>query len=157
MKLLVLGMGNDIISDDAAGLEAARRLRPRIGDIADVAETSVSGVALLELFVGYERAIVIDAIKTGKDEPGTIKEWFPENLDAVQAPSPHYFGMPELLALAKQLELEFPSEIKIFSIEAEDPHTIKEGLTPAVEAALPGLVRLVEAQAKAWAKELCRV
>jgi hydrogenase maturation protease len=101
-------------------------------------------MALLDLLVGYERAILIDAVKTGRTPPGTIAELSPADLGAVAAPSPH--------ATAQALNLDFPKEIKIFAIEVEDPHTIGRGLSPTVAQALGKLIPQVERQVTQWLK-----
>lgn len=150
MKTLVLGLGNELLSDDAIGILAARALKEKLNKEADVVESSLSGLALLDLFVSYERAIVIDAVKTGRCPPGTIYELSPADLDSVVAPSPHYAGLPELLALAKRLGLDFPKEIKIFALEVEDPYTIGGGLSAPVRAALDELVQRVYTQVNHW-------
>jgi len=150
MKILVLGLGNDIIADDGLGIYAARQLKESLKDCADVCESSAAGIALLEVFMGYDKAVIIDAVKTGDFEPGTIQEWKAEELSQVLAPSPHYAGLPELLALAKQMQLDYPQEFAIYSMEAEDPYTIGKGLTPAIEAKLPELVQRVEERVMEW-------
>ncbi len=151
MKPLVLGLGNELLSDDAVGVLAARALKERLKDRADVVESALSGLALLELFIGYERAIIIDAIKTGRQAPGTICELGPADLGPIAAPSPHYAGLPELLATAQQLQLNFPEEIKIFALEVEDPYTVGGGLSPSAEQVLEELIRRVEQQIERWA------
>lgn len=144
MKTLILGLGNDLLGDDAVGVLAARALTERLQDKADIVESALSGMALLDLFIGYERAIIIDAVKTGRNPPGTISELSPADLGAVIAPSPHYAGLPELIATAQALKLDFPKEIKIFVLEVEDPYTVGGKLSPTVAQALEGLVRRVE-------------
>jgi hydrogenase maturation protease len=150
MKTLVLGLGNELISDDGLGLLVVRRLKEENGSRAEFIECSMSGMALLELFVGYDRAIVVDAVKTGREIPGTIYELKPEDLGPVFAPSPHYSGLPELLDTAAQLGLDFPSEIKIFAMEVLDPYTIGGGLTKPVEEALGNLVDKIRTQLHSW-------
>ena len=139
MKPLVLGLGNDILADDAVGILAARALKERLGGVADVQETSWHGVALLELFIGYERAILLDAVMTGKHAPGTVIEINPDDLAPIQGASPHFTGLPEMIAMAKELELEFPENFRIFAVEVADPHTIGGEMTPAVRDAIPAL------------------
>jgi hydrogenase maturation protease len=68
------------------------------------------------------------------------------DLDHIIAPSPHYSGIPEMLALAKKLNLEFPKEIVIFAIEVIDPHTIGGGLTQPIHEKLSALIKLVKDQ-----------
>ncbi len=150
-KVLVLCLGNDIIADDAVGIYAARLLSERVAHLADIEESAVSGVALLEIFVDYQRAIIIDAIYTQKHPPGTIIEMKPSDLDRVIAPSPHYAGLPELMDMAKQMELEFPQDIVIFAMEVQDPLTIGAKMTQPVIDSLPKLVERVEQQLALWA------
>lgn len=150
MKTLVLGLGNELLGDDAVGIVAVRVLKERLKDKADVVESSLSGMALLDLFIGYERAIIIDAVKTGHNPPGTISQLSPADLGAVIAPSPHYAGLPELLVTAQQLQLNFPKEIKIFALEVEDPYTIGKGLSAPVQQELDTLIHQVERQLEQW-------
>jgi hydrogenase maturation protease len=142
-RTLVLGLGNDILADDAIGLLAVRALRPSLDDSVEVQETSVHGVALLDLLTGYDHAVLIDAVRTGRHLPGTVLTLDPERLSTTYAPSPHYAGLPEVLALARALELEFPSRIDIVAVEVADPYTIDETVTPAVLAAVPEVRRRV--------------
>jgi len=150
MKTLVLGLGNELLSDDGVGLLAIRQLQNEYKGQAELVESSLHGLALIDLFIGYDRAIIIDAIQTGKYQPGEIIQLSPDDLDHVVAPSPHYTGMPEMLALAKELELEFPKEVVIFAIEVVDPYTLGGGLTPMIQEKLPELVGKIKSQLSSW-------
>ena len=153
MRTLVLGLGNDLIADDGLGLLAARELAVTHGHLADVVETGLAGLALLDLFLEYDRALVIDAIQTGTHPPGTILAIRGDELSAVVAPSPHYAGLPELFALAQAMGLAFPRDVRILAMEVEDAATIGAGLTPAVAAALPTLVARAGAMLENWPGE----
>lgn len=152
MDTLVLGLGNDLLADDGIGIYAARALAAPLQGRADVQECSICGIALMEIFTGFQRVVVIDAIQTGSHPPGTILVLVPADLDAVVAPSPHYAGLPEMFALATQLGLDFPREFVIFAMEVQDPYTVGGDMTPLVAAALPELVQRVLAQVEAWEK-----
>ncbi|MFH1737802.1 MAG: hydrogenase maturation protease [bacterium] len=154
MKILVLGLGNPLLSDDGIGFLAAKILREKLLNEADVAESSLSGVALLDLFIGYDRAVIIDAIQTNRNSPGTILELIPSDFDAVVSPSPHYAGLPEILALADRLGLHFPTEIRILAVEVEDPYTIGGDLSEPVKKALPELIRRAQSFVKQWCDEM---
>lgn len=143
MNILVVGLGNDILGDDAVGVLAARELKPQLEGRAEVIETAMHGLAILDLFIGYEHAILIDAIQTRKHPPGTILEIDPDTLRPVYAPSPHFAGLPEMLAIAEQCELDFPGDFRIFAIEVADPYTIGGEMAPAVRAAIPEVCTLV--------------
>jgi hydrogenase maturation protease len=140
--------------DDGIGILTARNLRPRISQDVDVVESSLSGLALLDLLVGYDRAIIIDALFSGHHPPGTIIQLTMDDLSSVVAPTPHFAGLPELFALAQRLELDFPKELVIFAVEVEDPLTIGGSLSPAVEQALPGLMHQIVGQIARW-EEKC--
>lgn len=152
MKTLVLGLGNDLIADDGVGIEAARQLRVLLDGVpnVDVHECSLCGIALLEEFIDYDRVILIDAVKTDKSPVGEITKLRLEDLGVVLAPSPHYAGLPELLALAKELELDFPKEFVIYAIEVEDPFTIGAGMTDGIKRALPRLLERVQNKIMEW-------
>jgi hydrogenase maturation protease len=150
MKILVLGLGNDLIADDAVGILAARRLKPALLGQADVIESSLSGLALLDLFIGYDRAIVIDAIHTADGEPGAILELDSSDLRSVIAPSPHFAGLPEMFVLAGRLDLKFPKKVLILAVETLDPYTIGKGLSAPVEQAIPEIVKRVCRQTRLW-------
>lgn len=124
MRTLVLGLGNELLADDAVGLLAARALKLQFGDHIEVIESSESGLALLDHLVGCDRAIIIDAIRTGHSPAGTVQEFTVDDLRHVVAPSPHYAGIPELLALARRLNLDFPEDIRIIAIETENLNEI---------------------------------
>lgn len=150
MKILVLGLGNELISDDGVGILAARALKEKLEGKADVVESSLHGVALMDLFVGYDRTVVIDAIQTGEHAPGTILKLGPDDFRPVTAPSPHYSGLPEVLALAERLELDFPKDIVILAMEVADTRTFREELTERVREALPELIRRAEELVLGW-------
>jgi hydrogenase maturation protease len=153
VKILILGLGNELLADDGVGVLAARRLREELEGQAEVIESSLSGISLIELFAGYQKAIVLDAIRTGRHPVGAILEFAPDDLGQVTAPSPHYSGLPEILALAQQLEVEFPQEIKILAVETADTTTIGGSLSELVAAAITPLVERVTSQVRLWRKQ----
>jgi hydrogenase maturation protease len=152
VKALVLGLGNELLADDGVGLFIIRELSKEYKGQAELVECTVSGLALLEYFIGFEKAIIVDAIHTGKQPAGTIYELVPADLGEVYAPSPHYTGLPEMMALAKQLELQFPADIKIFAMEIADPYTIGGPLTKSVSDAMEGLILKISEQLREWEK-----
>ena len=67
MKTLILGLGNPLVTDDSVGLRVVEQLKPLLADRADVevSEDYWGGLRLMERMIGFERAIVVDAIQTG--------------------------------------------------------------------------------------------
>ena len=93
--MLVLGLGNEYAGDDAIGVLAVRALRGELAMAADIVESAASGLALLEVFAGYDRAVIADSIRTGARRPaGTIIEATLADLGLPTAPSLHQAGYP---------------------------------------------------------------
>lgn len=138
-RILVLGLGNDILTDDAVGLQVARTVQSEIEDQEDiaVAETTEMGLALLDAIAGREGLVLIDAIQTGRAPAGHVHEVSPKELGAVVGTSPHFLGVGETLALGRALGLPMPTEVRVLAIEVADPLTLGETMTPAVAAAVP--------------------
>ena len=153
MRTLVLGLGNELAGDDAVGVLAARAVREDLADAADVVESSASGMALIEVLAGDERAVVVDAIMTGKSAPGTITEMGMDEVGRVVAPSVHQAGLPELAAVAERLGLGFPSRTRVLAVEVVDPHTLGAPLSAPVVAALEEVARRVRDLVLRWESE----
>ncbi len=116
-------------------------------------ESSASEFALIEVLAGYEQAIVVDAIVTGRDPPGTITGMGLSEVGRVVAPSTHQAGLPELAAVAKRLGLEFPPRTRVLAVEVVDPYTLGAALSGPVEGALGELIRRVRDQVLRWGSE----
>lgn len=151
-RLLVLGLGNDILTDDRAGLEVARELRevfrgdPRVV----VEETTEMGLALLDLVEGYDDLILVDAVLTGRVAAGALLEFGLSDLDWVPGMAPHGLGVGEVLEAGRALGLRMPGAVRVYAVEAEDPFSLGTVPTSVVAAALPGLRRRVEGAVREW-------
>ena len=100
---------------------------------------------LLDLWSGRTRVVMVDAVVTGRSEPGEIHvlQAATEPLAVVSHASSHGIGLAETIELARALG-RLPSDVRVVGVEAGslDPGT---GLTPAVEQALPAaLARVLE-------------
>jgi len=149
-KVLLLGLGNDILTDDAVGLHVAGELRSALAchPEIEVRETTEMGLALLDFMTGYTAVVIVDSIQTGRAAPGTLHELDAAALQQLTGGTPHFVGVTETLALGRQLALAMPERVLIFAVEVEDPFTLGTALTPAVQAALPGIVERVTAVAQ---------
>ena len=146
-KLLLLGLGNDILTDDAVGLHVVHELQHELaGNPAiECRETTEMGLALLDFITGYRAVAIVDSIQTGKEAPGFLHELDATALNQLTGRTPHFVGVSETLALGKQLGLAMPEQVRIYAIEVEDPFTLGTALTPTLRAALPGIVARIRA------------
>ena len=146
-QVLLLGLGNDILTDDAVGLYVVGELRAKLAGLPsiDIRETTEMGLALLDFITGYRAVVIVDSIQTGKAPPGFLHELDPTTLTQLSGRTPHFLGVSETLALGRQLKLPMPEQVKIFAIEVEDPFTLGTCLTPTLRSALPGVTERVAA------------
>ncbi len=147
---LVLGLGNDILGDDAVGIHAARALRVDYGDALDIHEAAVGGYALLDLLEGYDRVLLLDAVSTGRVKPGTVIELSREDFGAADDTSPHHVGLPEVFALADRLDISLPRVLRIVAMEILPPQELSTSLTREIQMALPAFVEHAAAVLNEW-------
>lgn len=151
MKVLILGLGNDLLSDDAIGLKVARAAQAQLaGEPAaptadiEVRESSEMGLALLDEIAGADALVVIDAIRTGKAPPGHRHEMDTSRLGGLRGNSPHVLGVGDTLALGERLGLPMPRDVAILAIEVADTTTFGTELTsPVAMACGPAAARAI--------------
>jgi hydrogenase maturation protease len=146
---LVIGVGNPDRGDDAAGREAARRLRKHCGSHADVIELAGEATALMAAFEKAETVFIVDASVSGAP-PGAVRRF-----DAVSAPlsracfgvSSHGFGLCEALELARILDV-LPSRCVVYAIEGscfDQGAPLSEAVSRAVDEVVDRLRRDIQA------------
>src|SRR5262245_26607892 len=88
-RILIAGVGNIFLGDDAFGVEVARRLMRRpLPEGVRVADFGIRGLDLTyALLDGYEAVILVDAAPRGAP-PGTLYVLEPE-LDGADGPEGH--------------------------------------------------------------------
>ncbi len=148
-RIVVLGIGNVLMGDDAVGphavklLEAGWEFPPEVA----VVEAGTPGLDLTVFLHGVEAAVVVDAVRARGAEPGEIRRYGREALLAkspVLAMSPHEPGLREAL-LTMELTGEGPREVRLLGVVPARVET-GAGLSEAVRAAMPGLMEAVVAE-----------
>jgi hydrogenase maturation protease len=141
--VLVLCLGNALRRDDAVALRAADLLEADPPPATIVRRSAASGLYLVDEMEGFDRVVVVDAIRTGRHLPGTVLEFRLEDLHGPEGPSPHAIGLPSALARARAAGAPVPSRIRVVAVEVLELDTVGEGLTPDVERAVPAAAAAV--------------
>lgn len=143
MKTIVVGIGNPILRDDSVGIKVVEKLSKEI-DI-DTAILTTTNFEVLDKIMGYDRAIIVDAIRTGND-PGTIYELSIDDIFLTYS-----YTNTHNLTLATTLKLGYiifpekmPKEIKLIAVEVEDIENFGEECTPKVKEAIPKVVDIIK-------------
>lgn len=151
-KTLVVGLGNPILTDDGVGVlvarEVAGRLNGALSKRVDVVEASVGGVRLMEMLVGYERVILVDALSPGMGEdPGGFRRMSLDDLESF-TPTQHWASAHDTnlitaLKWGQTMQLPLPAEVIIYAVGAETLDVFSDHPTPTVSLAIPKVVEAV--------------
>jgi hydrogenase maturation protease len=149
MKTLVLGLGNPLLRDDSVGLRVVQELRGRLGDRPelDLSEDYWGGLRLMERMIGYDRVIVVDAMRSGQP-PGSVRRLGPDSLPTQRSASAHDLNLPTALRLGRLAGAPLPADehIVLIGVEAADVETFSEQLTDEVQRALSEAVEMILAE-----------
>ena len=174
MKTLVIGLGNPILGDDGVGWRVAEEVQQRISpavrgtvgnlqprrgasqspisspqiEIGDyeVDCISLGGLSLMERLIGYERAILIDAIGTGQKPIGSVYHF---RLDDLYDPTSghttaaHDVSLMTAIQIGRSMGAALPERIDVVAIESPYVYDFSEELTPPVAAAVPQAANMV--------------
>jgi len=142
-SVIVLFLGNSILTDDRIGLVLGNKLKNRLESLGYKVEIlEKSGLALIDYLEGYDIAIIVDSIKTGKYPVGSLILLKESELKRVIV-SPHYSGIFEAIELMNFLNVNAPREIHVLAIEVEDPYTVSESLSPKLKSKVTTLAENV--------------
>lgn len=141
LSVLVLGIGNLVMSDDGVGVLVAQRLQQgyRFADNVEIMDGGTLGLDLLPKLENITNLIVIDAVETGQ-KAGTCVRLCGQDLPlALETKvSPHQMGLKDLLAVSGLMG-HSPEEMVLIGVQ---PGSIEMGigLSAEVEAQLETLV-----------------
>lgn len=144
MEILVLGVGNVLLTDEGVGVRALKELERHytFSENVELLDGGTAGIELLRHISNRDYLIIIDCMKCGQ-EPGTVVRVEGSDVPAAFRTriSPHQLGLSDLLAAA-MLTDELPKKVVLFGVE---PESIDIGLdlTDRVEASLEKLIGAV--------------
>jgi hydrogenase maturation protease len=151
MSILVLGLGNAVMGDDAFGGQAVAELLRLFALPAGVRaiDGGTLGLDLLPMLEEVERLLVVDALDMGA-APGSIFRLQGEEVPRAFAHklSVHQMGLQDLLAVA-ELCGHLPAELVVWGAQ---PASIEPGMeiSPPVAAALSPVVEQVARELAVW-------
>jgi hydrogenase maturation protease len=145
MKTIILGVGNLILGDDGVGIHVVNEVKKQIQDKnITVDEATTGGMNLLDLILGYDKAIIIDAVKSEKFKRGTVKRIPINDFNTMHSCNPHDVSLSEAIKMAKKLgETKIPNEIIVIGIILKEiPCEFGEKLSKDIFAAVPKAVEM---------------
>ena len=136
MNALVLGLGNDILSDDAIGPKLVSRLeRNESLPGIDFKTVAVGGIEVIDLIKDYDKVVIIDAIKSKKGIPGTVYQFTPTDFkETLHISSYHDMSFLAALEFAKEMDLNSPEKIDIIAIEIVEDLVFSDEFSPILKS-----------------------
>ncbi len=151
--ILVLGLGNTLLTDEAVGVRVAEYLtdRPECQTLGlNPMDGGTMGLTLLVAMEDADALIIIDAAFLGK-EPGTVEVFEGEAMDEFlrnRGRSPHDIGLDDLMD-GLRLRGAVPDHRALVGIQP-DILTVGENLTEHVAASVPAAGTEVVRLASLW-------
>ena len=120
-QVLVLGLGNLLMSDDGFGVLAAQKLMQKTWPPGvAVMDTGTAAFYFLEEISLSRHVIAVDALRAG-GKPGTIYRL--SGADIMHPPggwrAAHGFTLPDVIALARKIS-RYPTDVLIYGVEPFD-------------------------------------
>ena len=101
-KVLLLGIGNPLLTDDGVGIIAAREIAKRNLPGVDEDEATASGIEVMEMMLDYEKVVVVDAIVWPDRLPGEVMRLEEKDFShTVHGSSPHGVNISTAIALGR--------------------------------------------------------
>ena len=154
MKSIVIGLGNPILGDDGVGWKVAEEVQKQLTSLpfpkgeesqVDVEFLSLGGISLMEHLIGYERAILIDAIASDQ-EPGSIitsKLNEMPDVSAFHITSIHDTSLQNALKLGEEMGADLPKQVTVVGIATGQVYDFGEELSQPVAGAISKAAQIV--------------
>ncbi|HOD15355.1 MAG TPA: hydrogenase maturation protease [Spirochaetota bacterium] len=143
-KVLILGIGNTLRSDDGLGVYIVRHIEESgiaLPEGVEVLDGGTAGFDLLGLIDGYDKIVIVDALKVD-DRPGSIYRFTPEHAVERRAQfSLHEVGIMEVIKTLRIMD--FNPEIEFVGIVPDNINDIDTNISSAVKDSIPRAVEVI--------------
>lgn len=154
MKTLVLGLGNPLLGDDGVGWHVAEEVERELNQRSAISNqqsievdcSSGGGLPLMERLIGYDEAILIDAIDLKRGPIGSVYRFDLDELPnqfAGHIASTHETNLQTALQMGRSLGAALPNRVTVIAIESPHVYEFSEILTAPVADALPRAIDMV--------------
>lgn len=146
MKTIILGVGNPILSDDGVGIHVAQQLKHQLQDPnITISEAYTGGLNLLDHILGFDKAIIVDAVKKKDGCPGEVHRYSVHDFTTIHSCNPHDVSFPEAIKLARSLgEQRIPADIIIIGIHMPQISCeFGERLSTPIAQAIPTAINMI--------------
>jgi hydrogenase maturation protease len=144
-KIAIVGVGNLLLGDEGFGVHVINKLKDcRLPENVKVYECGTGALSLLNVLEGFEKAIILDAVKLG-GKPGTVYSFKLDedelNDGLMKILSLHELNFAIAIKIGKKA-YKLPKEIIVIGVE---PKAIKPSLhlTSEVKKSVSKVIHLI--------------
>jgi hydrogenase maturation protease len=143
MKIIVIGLGNSILTDDSVGIKISELLPqkleqstfPESVEIA-VEQNEAGGWDILDQVTGFDTLILIDAISDTSLAPGEVSWYSDKIFSSARLSGVHTMDVFSAVEYGRKYHLKVPDTLLILGVGVKDIHTFGETCTQEVEPAI---------------------
>jgi len=158
MKVVLVGLGNPIVGDDSIGIRVVEAIKEKniLPDFFTILpDASLGGLPLVEIIRGFDKAIIVDAIDTGENPPGTVKILKLEEYEnSFHISDFHNMDFFTALEFGRQYYEDIPKDIIVIGIEIETKFEFSDSLSDEIAAKFQDIVENVIGYINAGLKEI---
>jgi hydrogenase maturation protease len=145
---LILGIGNEILTDDGIGPRLVNDLdKSRLPSDVSYLVASIGGLEILELIRDFNEVIIIDAIKTGRKKAGSVEFYTPADFEnTIHLSSLHGINFLTALEMGKRTGMAVPSAIHIIAVEILEDMVFSTDFSREISLKYPQILKKVQAQ-----------
>jgi hydrogenase maturation protease len=152
---LILGIGNDILTDDGIGPKLVKDLQ-EVGFPGHIKfqNAFIGGLEILETIQGFDQVIFIDAIITDQGIPGTVYHFTPDDFkETLHLSNLHDVNFLTALALGRKMGMALPADIRIIAIEIIEDRVFSDKFSPEITMRFPDVFKKVLGLVNSFIKE----
>lgn len=152
MRLVVLGVGNILMSDEGIGVHAVTALMDGydLPDCVEIIDGGTSGMDCLDRIADADLLLIADCMRSAGKQPGDITRLADDQINAwfKTKISPHQVGLSDVLAACCFHGIS-PKKVVLIGVQPASFDTSME-LTPAIAAVLPRVIDALLAELAAF-------
>ncbi|MCG7982389.1 MAG: HyaD/HybD family hydrogenase maturation endopeptidase [Candidatus Thiodiazotropha lotti] len=148
-RVLILGIGNTLLSDEGIGIHLVTAMQQKTGDIPGVTfmDGGTLSFTLAEPIANADGLIVVDAARM-KQPPGTLQVFHNEEMDRYLSgnrSSVHEVSLGDLLDIARLSET-LPAQRYLVGIEPKEldwGESLSDVVAPSVEQGIEAIIAIL--------------
>ena len=147
-KTILIGLGNPILGDDGVGWKVVEYIQQycSLPTSVEIDCLALGGISLMERMIGYDRAILVDAIVTRQKPIGTVLQLEIDDLPdqaGGHLTSAHDTSLQIALQVGRSMGVKLPEQISFVLVESQNVYEFSEELTLPVKSAVPEAAKIV--------------